>query len=113
MAKIRLTSLLSVLIPLVLLIAFALAITFPTQLISYVITPKSYDGLGTETHELEIQDPSGKPVTVSFDLKRVPSGVAPGLCTDEPDATVVDKPFRLAETEVTGALWDAVRASPA
>lgn len=113
MAKIRLKSLLSVLVPLVLLIAFALAITFPTQLISFAITPKSHDGLGTETHELVLRDASGKDLTVSFALKRVPAGIAPGLCTDEPGLTVVDKPFRLAETEVTGALWDAVRASPA
>ncbi|HOU38956.1 MAG TPA: hypothetical protein PKW16_08675, partial [Treponemataceae bacterium] len=74
MAKIRLKSLLSVLVPLVLLIAFALAITFPTQLISFAITPKSHDGLGTETHELVLRDSSGKDQIVSFALKRVPAG---------------------------------------
>lgn len=111
MAKIKLKSVLSVLVPLSLLIVFAFALSFPQYLLDVTIAPKSYEGIGTETHVLKISLEDGADKTVTFDLKRVPAGVAPGLCTDEPGLTVVDSPFRLAETEVTGELWDAVRKS--
>lgn len=111
MAKIKLKSVLSVLVPLFLLIVFAFALSFPQYLLDVTVAPKSYEGIGTEIHVLKIALKDGAEKTVSFDLKKVPAGVAPGLCTDEPGLTVVDRPFRLAETEVTGELWDAVRDS--
>ncbi len=111
MAKIRLKSVLSIVVPLCLLVLFALLITFPNHVVAFTIAPKSHEGLGTEMHAIRFTKSDGSAHEVSFALKKVPSGIAPGLCTDEPALTVVDKPFRLAETEVTGELWDAVRAS--
>lgn len=111
MAKVKLKSVLSILVPLGLLVIFALAITFPQHLLTLTIAPKSHDGLGTETHVLRVSLADGSEKEISFDLKKVPSGIAPGLCTDEPGLTVVDTPFRLAETEITAELWDAVRTS--
>ena len=112
-AKIKLKSIISVLVPLTLLAIFAVSITFPDYILNLTITPKSHAGIGTETHTLHSSTGEGSLKEISFSLKKVPSGIAPGLCTDEPGMTVVDMPFRLAETEVTGALWDAVRVSGA
>ncbi len=113
MAKIKLKSVLSVLVPLSLLVIFAFAVSFPQYILDITIAPGSHDGIGTETHVLVVSLADGSEKKVSFDLKNVPAGTAPGLCTDEPGITVVPGPFRLAETEVTGELWNAVRNSSA
>jgi len=113
MAKIKIRKVVPVLIPLVLLVLFGMTITFPDHVFFLNITPKSYDGLGEVRYTIETRGENGESDSVRFSLKKVPAGVSPGSCSDIPAAISVEEPFLLAETEVTGALWDAVCRSPA
>lgn len=110
MNKKKMWLLVQAMIPLFLLVVFALVIVFPDSLPFLRTKQKSYAGLGTVG--FAVPDAAGKPAA-SFNMKLVPAGVSPGTCTDIPGAIVVDSPFLLAETEVTWELWDAVRAHPA
>lgn len=102
------------LIPLTLLVIFALFICFPSDIPFLSIKPSSHAGIGTISFSLTVPvTKEAKKGLLSFSLKKVPPGVSPSGCTDEPGGTVVTAPYSIGETEVTGALWDAVLSHPA
>jgi formylglycine-generating enzyme required for sulfatase activity len=104
MKKIPAKTLVRTLIPLGLLVIFALAVSFPDLVPFFRLSAKSSKGIGTVS--FSVSSAPGK--KIPFDLKKVPAGIAPRGCIDIPGGTVVAKPFLMAETETTGALWFAV-----
>lgn len=107
-------NLIHALVPLTLLIIFTLFICFPSSIPFLGIKPSSFEGIGTIPFSLSIPiTKESKKGVLSFSLKKVPPGVSPAGCTDIAGGTVVTAPFSLGETEVTGALWDAVAGHPA
>ncbi len=102
------------LVPLTLLVIFTLFICFPSDIPFLSIKPASHDGIGTVPFTVSVPvTKEEKKGLLSFSLKKVPPGVSPAGCTDIPGGTVVTAPYSVGETEVTGALWDAVLAHPA
>jgi len=99
--KISSKAVIQVAIPLVLLTIFALVVSFPKIVPFLQIKHPTYKGLGTESFEYS----TGEKKSLSFNMKKVPAGIAPGGCTDVPGATRVDEQFLIGETEVTEGLW--------
>ncbi len=107
-------NLIHALVPLTLLVIFTLFICFPSDIPFLSIKPSSYKGIGTIPFSVPVPvTKEAKKGLLAFSLKKVPPGVSPAGCTDIAGGTVVTAPYSLGETEVTGALWDAVTAHPA
>ncbi len=101
--------LLPVLIPLALLAAFALMITFPSLVPFLNVRLASAEGLDSETFTVSGKDSDRG--DARFVMKLVPAGRAPGGTMDLPGALAVSSPFWLGRTEVTRGLYGAVAAS--
>lgn len=117
MKKQTIRSIIHAVIPLTLLIAFALALYFPEAFNPFMrLQYKSSPGLGSQTIIVPAaaEDGSKKKSKgdVSVVFKLVPAGTAPRGCTDVSDGTVVTEEFVLGETEVTRGLWRAVTSAP-
>ncbi len=110
MNKSILRKLIPALIPLVLLGIFLLCFVFPQYVPLLQVPIEKYEGLGSTSFTVEANT-KGKPAKIAFVMKDVPAGTAPGGCNDIPNEVVVEKAFRIGESEVTAGLWSAIYKS--
>lgn len=96
----------SIVLPAVLFIVFALMITFPSRVPFLNVRLKSSAGI--ETARFTVPGPASERSLLSFEMKKVPSGIAPGGTMDIPGAVTVPSPFWIGRTEVTRGLYRAV-----
>ncbi len=106
MARIPPKTALSVLIPALLFVLFALIVSFPDRVPFLNPSLRSEEGLGTEG--FTVPGIAGTRASRSFAMKRVPAGIAPGGTLDVPGALRVETPFWLGRTEVTRGLYRSV-----